>query len=74
LVGISGSILHEAIAALSTHSLQVGLTQHLFAAGEDGAGIAQALWWSSPATALRYGRKLAVRSNAAARVLGDIRK
>ena len=41
---------------------------------EDRAGIALALRWSSPATALRYGRKLAVRSNAAARVLGDIRK
>ena len=74
LVEISGSRLHEANAALSTHSLRVGLTQDLFAAGEDGAGIALALRWSSPATALRYGRKLAVRSNAAARVLGDIRK
>lgn len=63
----------EAISALSTHSLRVGLTQDLFAAGEDGAGIAQALRWSSPTTALRYGRKLAVRSNVAARVLSRLR-
>lgn len=62
-----------AVKALSTHSLRVGLTQDLFAAGEDGAGIAQALRWSSPTTALRYGRKLAVRSNVAARVLSRLR-
>ncbi len=73
LVEISGAKLFEAIAALSTHSLRVGLTQDLFAAGEDGAGIALTLRWSSPATALRYGRKLAVRSNAASRVLSRIR-
>jgi hypothetical protein len=53
--------------------LRVGLTQDLFAAGEDGVGIAQALRWSSPSTALRYGRKLAARSNVAARVLSRIR-
>ena len=73
LVDMSGAKLFEAIAALSTHSLRVGLTQDLFAAGEDGAGIALTLRWSSPATALRYGRKLAVRSNAASRVLSRIR-
>jgi integrase len=74
LVEISGAKLFEAIAALSTHSLRVGLTQDLFAAGEDGAGIALTLRWSSPATALRYGRKLAVRSNAASRVLSKVRR
>lgn len=73
LVDISGAKLFEAIAALSTHSLRVGLTQDLFAAGEDGAGIALTLRWSSPATALRYGRKLAVRSNSASRVLSRVR-
>lgn len=66
--------LDAAIAALSTHSLRVGLTQDLFAAGEDGAGIALTLRWSSPATALRYGRKLAVRSNSASRVLASVRR
>ena len=49
------------------------LTQDLFAAGEDGSGIALALRWSSPTTALRYARELAVGSNAAARVLGKLR-
>ena len=66
--------LLDAVQALSTHSLRVGLTQDLFAAGEDGTGIAQALRWSSPTTALRYGRKLAVRSNVAARVLSRVRR
>lgn len=69
-----GRELFEAIAALSTHSLRVELTQDLFAAGEDGAGIALTLRWSSPATALRYRRKLAVRSNAASRVLSKVRR
>ncbi|MBV2149963.1 tyrosine-type recombinase/integrase [Sphingobium sp. AS12] len=73
LVELSAGKLLDAVQALSTHSLRVGLTQDLFAAGEDGAGIAQALRWSSPTTALRYGRKLAVRSNVAARVLSRVR-
>ena len=63
----------ETLAALSAHSFRVGLTQDLFAAGEDGSGIALALRWSSPTTALRYARELAVGSNAAARVLGRMR-
>lgn len=74
LVMLPTDDLRGAIQALSTHSLRVGLTQDLFAAGEDGVGIAQALRWSSPATALRYGRKLAVRSNVAARVLSKARR
>lgn len=74
LVTLPTGKLQDAIQALSTHSLRVGLTQDLFAAGEDGAGIAQALRWSSPTTALRYGRKLAVRSNVAARVLSRVRR
>lgn len=63
----------ETLAVLSAHSFRVGLTQDLFAAGEDGSGIALALRWSSPTTALRYARELAVGSNAAARVLGRVR-
>lgn len=73
LVMLPAGKLTETVQALSTHSLRVGLTQDLFAAGEDGTGIAQALRWSSPTTALRYGRKLAVRSNVAARVLSRVR-
>lgn len=63
----------DAVRALSAHSFRVGLTQDLFAAGEDGTGIALALRWSSPTTALRYARELAAGSNAAARVIGKMR-
>jgi len=69
LIGITGIYRRLAIAALSTHSLRVGLTQDLFAAGKDGAGIALALRWSSPSTALLYGRRLQVQSGVAACVL-----
>ena len=74
LVDLTGTDLVETIRGLSTHSLRVGLTQDLFANGEDAGPIAQALRWSSTATALRYGRKLAPSSNAAARMLRSVRK
>ena len=56
-------------------NLEVGneVKVDLFAAGEDGTGIALALRWSSPTTALRYARELAAGSNAAARVIGKMR-
>jgi integrase len=73
LVELEPGMEGEAVQALSAHSFRVGLTQDLFAAGEDGAGIALALRWSSPTTALRYARELSVGSNAAARVLGKLR-
>jgi len=73
LVDLAADELDAALAALSTHSLRVGLTQDLFAAGEDGAGIALTLRWSSPSTALRYGRQLQVQSGVAARVLARVR-
>jgi integrase len=73
MVQIATGELDAAIAAISTHSLRVGLTQDLFAAGEDGAGIALALRWSSPSTALRYGRQLQVQHGVAARVLSRVR-
>jgi integrase len=73
LVSLFGKELDGAIAALSTHSLRVGLTQDLFANGEDAGPIAQALRWTSTATALRYGRKLAPEANATARMLGKVR-
>ena len=74
LVELPAGELDAAIAALSTHSLRVGLTQDLFAAGEDGSGIALTLRWSSPSTALRYGRQLHVKSGVAARVLARVRR
>lgn len=73
LVELEPGMEGETVKSLSAHSFRVGLTQDLFAAGEDGAGIALALRWSSPTTALRYARELAVGNNAAARVLGKLR-
>ena len=73
LVDLMGEDLKRALDALSTHSLRVGLTQDLFANGEDAGPIAQALRWSSVGTALRYGRRLAPASNAAARMLAGRR-
>lgn len=73
LVALMGQDLKSALAALSTHSLRVGLTQDLFADGADAGPIAQALRWSSVGTALRYGRRLAPASNAAARMLAGRR-
>lgn len=73
LVMLTGAELEAAIAALSTHSLRVGLTQDLFASGEDAGPIALALRWNSTTTALRYGRKLAPASNATARMLRKVR-
>lgn len=73
LVNLFGEALDAAIAALSTHSLRVGLTQDLFASGEDAGPVAQALRWTSTSTALRYGRKLAPSSNATARMLRGVR-
>lgn len=74
LVTLMGKKLDRAIAALSTHSLRVGLTQDLFASGADAGPVAQALRWTSTSTALRYGRKLAPASNAAAAMLGKVRR
>jgi integrase len=74
LISLFGKELDAAIAALSTHSLRVGLTQDLFANGEDAGPIAQALRWTSTATALRYGRNLAPEANATARMLAKVRR
>src|SRR3546814_13076937 len=45
LVDPMGADLDHAIDPLSTHSLRVGLTQDLFANGEDAGPHAQALPW-----------------------------
>lgn len=59
-------------AALTAHSTRVGLTQDLFASGQDLAGIMHALRWKSPAQPARYAQALAVEANAAARVVGKL--
>lgn len=59
-------------ASLNAHSTRVGLTQDLFAAGQDLAGIMQALRWKSPQQPARYAQALAVGANAAAKVVGKL--
>ena len=73
LVELAPGEFDAAVVALSTDSLGVQTTQDLFAAGEDGSGIALTLRWCSPSTALRYGRQLQVQSGGAARVLSRVR-
>ena len=58
--------------SLTAHSTRVGLTQDLFAAGQDLAGIMQALRWKSPQQPARYAQALSVEANAAARVVGKL--
>lgn len=57
---------------LTAHSTRIGLTQDLFASGQDLAGIMQALRWKSPAQPARYAQALAVEANAAAKVVGRL--
>lgn len=57
---------------LTAHSTRVGLTQDLFASGQDLAGIMQALRWKSPAQPARYAQALSVEANAAAKVVGKM--
>ncbi len=64
----------ELLRAMSTHSMRVGLTQDLFASGEDGAGVCQAIGWRSVSTALRYVRKQSVKGGAVSRVFDELRR
>ncbi|MEQ1515906.1 MAG: hypothetical protein ABL931_05390, partial [Usitatibacteraceae bacterium] len=64
----------ELLRAISTHSMRVGLTQDLFASGEDGAGVCQAIGWKSVSTALRYVSKQSVKGGAVSRVFDGLRR
>jgi integrase len=64
----------ELVRSISTHSMRVGLTQDLFASGEDGAGVCQAIGWRSVTTALRYVRKQSVKGGAVSRVFDGLRR
>lgn len=69
---LKGEEFEEWLARLSAHSTRVGVTQDLFAAGQDLAGIMQALRWRSPSQPARYAKALAVESGAAAKVVGKL--
>lgn len=57
------------LARISGHSTRVGLNQDLFVAGEDLAGIMDALRWKSPRMPLVYNRNLAAEHGAAGRLM-----
>lgn len=74
LVEVAPGREEELVRAISTHSMRVGLTQDLFASGEDGAGVCQAIGWRSVTTALRYVRKQSVKGGAVSRVMDELRR
>jgi site-specific recombinase XerD len=65
--------IKDAVAAISSHSTRVGLTQDLFSVGEDIGAIMDALRWQSEKMPLRYNRKLAAEAGAAGRLLGQLK-
>jgi integrase len=73
LPGVETADLPALLAGISGHSTRVGLTQDLFAAGEDLAGIMDALRWKSPRMPLAYNRNLAAEAGAAGRLLARLK-
>lgn len=51
-----------------SHSIRVGVAQDNFAAGESLPAIMQAYRWRDPKTIMRYGARLAAKSEASARL------
>jgi len=70
--GALGDLTADDLAGLlkgiSAHSTRVGLNQDLFVAGEDLAGIMDALRWKSPRMPLAYNRNLAAEAGAVGRL------
>jgi integrase len=64
--------LSRLLKGISAHSTRVGLNQDLFVAGEDLAGIMDALRWKSPRMPLAYNRNLAAEQGAAGRLIAKI--
>lgn len=65
---MSEAELERWVAAVSSHSIRVGVAQDNFAAGESLPAIMQAYRWRDPKTVMRYGAKLAAKSGASARM------
>lgn len=65
--------LAQWVRGISAHSTRIGMTNDLFAAGEDIAGIMDALRWKSPKMPLSYNRNLAAEHGAAGRLLTKLR-
>ena len=68
LGSISEAEMERWVAAVSSHSIRVGVAQDNIAAGENLPAIMQAYRWRDPKTVMRYGAKLAPKSGAAARM------
>lgn len=60
--------LARLLKGISAHSTRIGLNQDLFAAGEDLAGIMDALRWKSPRMPLAYNRNLSAEAGAVGRL------
>lgn len=61
--------LDKWLTRISGHSTRVGLNQDLFVAGENLAGIMDALRWKSPRMPLLYNRNLTAERRAAGRLM-----
>ena len=68
LGAMSETELERWVAAVSSHSIRVGVAQDNFAAAESLPAIMQAYRWRDPRTVMRYGAKLAAKSGAGARM------
>lgn len=68
---LGAAIFARELKDVSAHSMRVGVNQDYFAAGEDLAGIVDALRLKSPRMPLLYNRNLAVEQGLAAGSLGD---
>ncbi|KKW90254.1 site-specific integrase [Sphingobium chungbukense] len=69
LLGVMGEAeLERWVAAVSSHSIRVGVAQDNFAADESLPAIMQAYRWRDPRTVMRYGARLAAKSGASARM------
>lgn len=73
LPDLTADDLARLLKGVSAHSTRVGLNQDLFAAGEDLAGIMDALRWKSPRMPLAYNRNLAAESGAVGRLAAKLR-
>ena len=60
---------YRAPGAVSLSVHRVGISNNLFAAGEDIASVMDALHWKPPRMALRYNRNLAGDNGAAGHLL-----
>uniref|UniRef100_UPI0011818362 tyrosine-type recombinase/integrase n=1 Tax=Edaphosphingomonas laterariae TaxID=861865 RepID=UPI0011818362 len=73
LPDLTADDLARLLKGVSAHSTRVGLNQDLFAAGEDLAGIMDALRWKSPRMPLAYNRNLAAESGAVGRLAAKLK-